>query len=630
MDKKSNLRKILSGTSARKKYNSIDEFTSLQEFPQTKPLILIDSNLNVVFHNISAHETFGVKAGGSISEIKSVPKLDVIIENMLEKGFLSFHFDMFFDVFTKRKDSYFVEIDLVSISNQEFFVLLFSSLEERHKIEERINSLHNALEFGNVPVVIINKDLRVSYSTTSFESILGLDISQIYNQQLTDVLQKVITKKETEELKKALTELSVWSAIIELEKGKTSKWYELLLKPVSLTNSVNTGYILTINDITRYIEARHEIQKSERRQRAIISNISEPILILREEGEALIIEGVNSSFCAEFNVDAVNLIETDFSACTYLDLVDVIYTAVDRLTSDDGNTMKFRYSNKETGKEYLCKFSILSYEHFQDRTFIISFIDITSQLENERRLKEAYEKEYRLNKLKSTFLANMSHEIRTPLIAVSGYYNLLKMELEEFKDDSITEIITNMGEGVARLQRLADNIVDLSLIEAGEIKPNYKAFNFSELFDELLEELRPFYEIKSVKVSYSVDEACKFIESDFNLLKKILKEIIDNAIKYNFENGRVEIRCYMFATDLRIEIIDTGAGIAPEMLKEIFNPFSQEELDGYKRNFEGAGLGLTIANKLTTVLHGKLELSSEVAKGTEVKLSFPITPPEIG
>ena len=343
----------------------------------------------------------------------------------------------------------------------------------------------------------------------------------------------------------------------------------------------------------------------------------------------MIIEGVNSSFCTEFEVDAANLIETDFDSCTYLDLIEVIYTAIDRLTGEDARTMKFRYTNKDTGKEYLCKFSILTYEHFKNRTFIISFIDITFQLQNERRLKEAYEKESRLNKLKSTFLANMSHEIRTPLIAVSGYYSLLKMELEEFKDDSLNELITNLGEGVARLQRLADNIVDLSLIEAGEIKPNYKIINFQDLFEEILEELHPFFELKKVDVSYSIDEACKFIESDIDLLKKVLKEVIDNAIKYNVEKGRVEIRCYMFATNFRINIVDTGRGIAPDMLKEIFVPFSQEEMDGYKRNFEGAGLGLTIALKLTKALHGNIELSSELEKGTEVKLSFPIKPPEL-
>ncbi len=629
MDRKINIRKILSEKSERKQYNSIDEFTSLQEFPQTKPLLLIDSNLNVVFKNNSAYNAFGIKVGENISKINSVPQLEEIINNMLEKGFLSFHFDMFFDVATKRKDSYFVEIDFVLISDKEFFVLLFTSLEERHKIEERINSLHNALEFGNVPVLIINEDFQVTFSTTSFESILGLKISQIYNQKLTKILSKVITVKEKEDLEKALNNYSVWSAIIELEKGKSSKWYELLLKPVSLNNLDNSGYILTINDITRYIEARHEIEKSEKRQRAIISNISEPILILREESHSLIIEGVNSSFCTEFEVDAANLIETDFDSCTYLDLIEVIYTAIDRLTGEDARTMKFRYTNKDTGKEYLCKFSILTYEHFKNRTFIISFIDITFQLQNERRLKEAYEKESRLNKLKSTFLANMSHEIRTPLIAVSGYYSLLKMELEEFKDDSLNELITNLGEGVARLQRLADNIVDLSLIEAGEIKPNYKIINFQDLFEEILEELHPFFELKKVDVSYSIDEACKFIESDIDLLKKVLKEVIDNAIKYNVEKGRVEIRCYMFATNFRINIVDTGRGIAPDMLKEIFVPFSQEEMDGYKRNFEGAGLGLTIALKLTKALHGNIELSSELEKGTEVKLSFPIKPPEL-
>ncbi len=610
--------------SSKKEYSSLSEFTSLQEFPNTKPLILIDKEKKIIFLNNSAKTNFEINASDSISSIKSVPRIDVIIENMLAKGFLSFHFDLFFDASLNKKDSYFVEIDMIFISGKQFFVIVFNSLEERHKIEDRINSLHNALEYGNIPMLIVDGENKITYSTTSLESIIELNISQLYKKNIAQILEPIVEKKDFLRLKDSLANHTEWHTVIKVNRKGEEQWFELLLKPVLFGSSENYGYVLTLNDISRYIKATYEIQKTERRQRAIVANISEPILILREESDNMFIEGVNDSFCEEFGVQSENIVELDFSLCHLSDLAEVIYTAIDRLSSDNKEALKFRFTNQENGHEYLCKFAILTYEHFENRTFIISFFDITAQIENERRLRIAYEKELHLNKLKSTFLANMSHEIRTPLNAVVGYSDLLKMEIEELGNNQLMELMDYLMDGIKRLNRFADNIVDVALIEAGEIKPEYRLIHLIELLNEILSEFKDYEKNKKIKIITSFEESCSFIETDPNLLKKVLSEIIDNSIKYNIENGRVEVRCYTFANEWRVEVIDSGKGIANNMLDEILKPFSQEDTDGYKRRYEGLGLGLTIANKLTKALRGKLEITSEVSKGTRVLLSFPI------
>ncbi len=607
-----------------KKAPSFSEFNMLKEFPNTKPLIFLDNDKKIVFVNKAAQTTFDVEPNENISTLKTIPQLDEVISNMGERGFCSFNFDISVETKSNGKENYFVEIEKVLVEGIYLYLMSFTSLAERNKIEERINSLHNAIEYGNVPLTIINNKFEITYTTTSLESIVGSDISRLYGKPIADVLKPFIEKESLEELKTSLAEHKVWRATAKVKVKQSDKWYEFLLNPVYIGSSKSNGFVLRLNDITRYVEATYEIKKNERRQRALLSNISEPILILREEKDALYIEGANDSFCESFGVDSEKIVELDFADCMLTDLYEVIYTAIDRATSENRKSIRFRFTNKDTQREYLCKFAILTYEHFDNRTFIISFFDITTEVENEKRLRAAYEKELHLNKLKTTFLSNMSHELRTPLNAVVGYSDLMRMEIEESGNTGLKELMGYLSEGIVRLKRFADNIVDIALIEAGEIKPDMRLIHLREEIEKILKELDVFAKSRKINYTLSFEDTCSFVETDPELMKKVFTEIIDNAIKYNIENGLIEIRCYTFANEWRVEVTDTGKGIAQNMLKEILKPFTQEETDGYKRNYEGLGLGLTIANKLTEALKGKLEITSELGKGTKVLLSFPI------
>ncbi len=619
-DKNENSKPVLT----EKKVPSFSEFNLLKEFPNTKPLIFLNNDKKIVFVNKAAQATFDVEQNENISTLKTIPQLDDVISNMGERGFCSFNFDISIETKSNGKENYFVEIEKVLVEGIYLYLMSFTSLAERNKIEERINSLHNAIEYGNVPLTIINNKFEITYTTTSLESIVGSDISRLYGKPIADVLKPFIEEESLEELRTSLAEHKVWRATAKVKVKRSDKWYEFLLNPIYIGSLKNNGFVLRLNDITRYVEATYEIKKNERRQRALLSNISEPILILREEKDALYIEGANDSFCESFGVDSDKIVELDFADCMLTDLYEVIYTAIDRATSENRKSIRFRFTNNDTQREYLCKFAILTYEHFDNRTFIISFFDITTEVENEKRLRAAYEKELHLNKLKSTFLSNMSHELRTPLNAVVGYSDLMRMELEESGNTGLKELMGYLSEGIVRLKRFADNIVDIALIEAGEIKPDIRLIHLREEIEKILKELDVFAKSRTINYTLSFEDTCSFVETDPELMKKVFTEIIDNAIKYNIENGLIEIRCFTFANEWRVEVADTGKGIAQNMLDEILKPFTQEETDGYKRNYEGLGLGLTIANKLTEALKGKLEITSELGKGTKVLLSFPI------
>ena len=135
-----------------KSFNSLKEFKSLLELPDTKPLALINSDNLIAYSNQSFELLFGIQEGRDFTTINSDPNLDSLLRNLVKSNYASFHFDFFFSQEdNKEVFSYFVDVDRVMIETNEYLVLVFSSQEEHRRIEDRINNLHNALEHHHIP-----------------------------------------------------------------------------------------------------------------------------------------------------------------------------------------------------------------------------------------------------------------------------------------------------------------------------------------------------------------------------------------------------------------------------------------------------------------------------------------------
>lgn len=234
-----------------------------------------------------------------------------------------------------------------------------------------------------------------------------------------------------------------------------------------------------------------------------------------------------------------------------------------------------------------------------------------------------YEQEQRLSRLKSAFLANMSHEFRTPLNAVVGYSDLIAEEVKEKNFDMLPEIISYMKDGVKRLLNLIDNIVEVSMIEANDQSVELERLSVNHLIRESLNSFREEAQRAGVSIDLELDHSDPQIKTDGSRFKKIVEALISNAVKYNHKNGIVMIKTSSDRNSVEIEISDTGIGIEEKKLKTILEPFSQVEEEVYRRNYEGAGLGLTIAYNLTKLFKGTFEIQSRVNEGTTILLTFP-------
>ena len=236
-------------------------------------------------------------------------------------------------------------------------------------------------------------------------------------------------------------------------------------------------------------------------------------------------------------------------------------------------------------------------------------------------LIEAKETAEELSKLKSNFLANMSHELRTPLIAILGYSEILKSEIEQQEWNEMISTIMHSGK---RLLETLNLLLDLSKVEADKVQINYSEINIAEEVNDIVNMLGPVAKKKNLYLKSVLEKEVVLSKLDKRLLHSIITNLVNNAIKYTNEGG-ITIELSVLNSSGRnyamIRVSDTGIGIAKEDQETIFDEFRQVS-EGYNRHFEGAGLGLTIAKKFTEKMGGSISLESQVGKGSIFTVVF--------
>ncbi len=260
-------------------------------------------------------------------------------------------------------------------------------------------------------------------------------------------------------------------------------------------------------------------------------------------------------------------------------------------------------------------------EQGHERAVAMTMTDISERRRFEAELAEARDRAEAANRAKSVFLANMSHEIRTPLNAVLGYAQLLR-EQPDLPDSSRQQVASILGGG-QRLLRLINDVLDLSKIEAGALQLRHERF---DLHLELAEALRLMAE-RARKADVRLDTTLQLpqpllVMGDRGKLGQVLLNLLGNALKFTPAGGRVALSAHLQGNDqLEVHISDTGPGIAPDELTQLFTPFAQGS-SGLQQG--GTGLGLVLSRNLVRAMGGDLTLRSELGQGTQALITLPL------
>jgi PAS domain S-box-containing protein len=276
------------------------------------------------------------------------------------------------------------------------------------------------------------------------------------------------------------------------------------------------------------------------------------------------------------------------------------------------------------GKETVVSFNANT---FYDRNRTLQGVfatarDVTERKRNEKVLQETnIELESakfvaeKANLAKSDFLSSMSHELRSPLNAILGFAQLME-SASPLPTDSQKENIDQILEAGWHLLKLINEILDLAVIESGKVSLSPESVSLAEVMSECQTMMEPQAQQRGISVTFPRFDKPVFVRADRTRLKQIVINFLSNAIKYNKERGTVLVECTVAEAPerIRISVKDTGAGLPPEKLAQLFQPFNRlgQEAGGVA----GTGIGLVVTKRLAELMNGVLGVESTVGEGS--------------
>ena len=228
----------------------------------------------------------------------------------------------------------------------------------------------------------------------------------------------------------------------------------------------------------------------------------------------------------------------------------------------------------------------------------------------------------KLEKIRVDFVANVTHEIRTPLTAIIGYLETIQTGATGSNED-VKKFIDISLKQAGRLNRLVEDLLVISKIELGEIKFHFEEVSIRDAFEGAIPLIEKKAGLKKINIQNNVQENLSYVWADRDRLTQILVNILDNAVKFTPEDGSVFIEAGQKDDYAVLTITDTGIGVPKEEIRRLGERFYRVDRSR-SRDLGGTGLGLSIVKHLMIAHGGKIEIESQLGRGTKVSLYFPL------
>jgi len=236
------------------------------------------------------------------------------------------------------------------------------------------------------------------------------------------------------------------------------------------------------------------------------------------------------------------------------------------------------------------------------------------------KLREDITRLKKLERVRSEFLGNVSHELRTPIFAMQGMLETLAQGALEDHDVS-RDFVERALANTRRLNTLLGDLIEISRIESGEMKMSFRYFDLADFLRTTIAELLPAARQKNIELTIAGADVEVQGFGDKERLKQVMVNLIDNATKYTAAGGSIVVTCREEPNNVRITVKDSGVGIAAEHLPRIFERFYRVDRER-SREAGGTGLGLAIVKHIVEAHGSKVEIESEVGKGTTFSFSL--------
>jgi two-component system, sensor histidine kinase len=274
------------------------------------------------------------------------------------------------------------------------------------------------------------------------------------------------------------------------------------------------------------------------------------------------------------------------------------------------------FGTRRDGSEFPVEISLSPISQDGEKLVAAAIRDVTERKQVQHALEDARREAEHANLAKSRFLATASHDLRQPLQTLGLLNGALRRMV---RDEECREVLKEQDAAIDAMSRLLNALLDISKLESGAIKLEPTDFPIAPLLEELRREFTGVAGDKGLRLAIDASNAC--VHSDAALVSQVLRNLLSNAIKYT-RQGSVELRCAKQGERLRLEVRDTGVGIAPDQVGLIFDEFYQIGVSPNSSR-DGYGLGLSIVQRIVKLLDIPIHVSSVPSSGSVFAIELP-------
>jgi PAS domain S-box-containing protein/excisionase family DNA binding protein len=416
----------------------------------------------------------------------------------------------------------------------------------------------------------------------------------------------------------------------ELDQYQTEQRYlnkDGLIRWMNLTASVakdNTGkplyFVFVLEDITRRKEVEAELKllvgliENERQQyKAVFEQMPSGVVIAEAPSGKIIFYNNEAQNLVRHSLDKTDSFE-DYQDYGALHEDGTPYTIEEYPTARailKGETVRrerMRYRRGDGTYTYLAfNAAPIIDRNGQIIAAVCVYGDITEAIQEENR--------------KDEFIAVASHELKTPITSIKAYAQIIKRRFQKRDDQSMAQMINRMDDQVTRLVNLVNDLLDIGKIQSGQLLLDKKPFNFHDLINRVVEEVKPLTRTHTIQTSLP---GTPMVLADRTRLRQVITNLLVNAIKYSPQSNQVVIKTKTTKSAVTLSIQDFGVGIPPEVSDQIFNRFYRIT-NNQNNPTPGLGLGLFISREIMKAHQGDIWVKSKQNQGSTFFIKLPLT-----
>lgn len=370
------------------------------------------------------------------------------------------------------------------------------------------------------------------------------------------------------------------------------------------------------------IDREQDVLQSEQQFRGIFENAALGIALIDSDGH---IVDSNPALQSMLHYEGTTLQGRHFEKLIYADDLSTNQHLFSQLVDGARNSYEIeKRFVREDGDVFWGNLTVSRHEGPGEATVIGMIENVDDRKRKKLKLREAKEEAEEMNRLKSAFLANMSHEIRTPLTSILGFAEAIGNATNDpdSDDEPIEEFAKRISKSGTRLLETLDSVLDLSRLESGSMSLSPKPVELTEEVKEMVDLFEQKAEQAKVELHAELPEDPMWITADQGALRRIQRNLLSNALKYTEEGGETWVRVREEDDYAVLEVEDTGIGMEPDQVEDLFSAFKQEST-GTNRSHEGSGLGLAIVDRLLEQMGGSIEVETEKGVGTLFTIQLP-------